>query len=175
MARLNHKTMLRKLLPSGLALMGPTFDKLIEALASEFSRIDELAVKFLEKEIPGDLEYQLEAWEKIVGLPDEFTSHLAPGNLEARNLAVVGKLSSVGGQSTEFWTTFLRRISSSKVEIKFFKPLRAGFTAGDYAFDEQWVFAFEVTNIKSSDLQLIKANVERFKQAHLAALFSEDN
>lgn len=174
MAILKHKEMLRNLLPPGMALMGEMFDKLIEALSVEFSIVDQLAKKFLEREIPGDLEYQLDAWEKIVGLPDEFSP--IDAGIESRNIAVVRKLSSISEQSNEYWTSLLRSISSSDIELKHFQPLRAGFFAGDYVFDDQWIFAFQVTNIKYSDLQNIKAIVERSKQAHIATLFSmEEN
>lgn len=172
MARLDHKKMLKNLLPSGKAYIGENLDKLIDALSKEFKRVDTLAIRLLTKEIPGGLVLQLQAWERIVGLSKSYTpNHFASQGSEERNRAVVGKLSSVGGQSEKYWLNYLKRTSKSDINFEFFKPMVTGFYAGDLLFDKSWSFAFQINEIAQEDLTIIKDNVEAFKQAHIAAIY----
>lgn len=88
----------------GLAHVVPpssTRAKLLEALGTEFARIDERFAVLLAESDPRTTAELLPEWENAFGLPGACTA-LAPSTI-LRRFALVAKLTSTGGQSASYF------------------------------------------------------------------------
>jgi uncharacterized protein YmfQ (DUF2313 family) len=141
----DHALAMRQLLPRGAAwdmAAGGTFARLIEALAAEFARIDARVLDLLDEADPRTALETLVDWERVAGLPDACTGQ--PDNVGERQVALLQKLTGIGGQRPEDFIELAARIGY-EIEITEHRPLRTGFRAGDPCNDEAWAHAWTVT------------------------------
>lgn len=141
----DHAQVLRQLLPRGPAWeFAPdgTFALLLEALAAEFARIDLRVLDLLDEADPRTALETLIDWERVAGLPDACTGQ--PDNVGERQVALLQKLTGIGGQSAADFIELAARIGY-EIEITEHPPLRTGFRTGDPCNDEAWAHAWTVT------------------------------
>lgn len=140
----DHAQALRQLLPRGPAWQfepGGTFARLLEALAAGIARIDERVIDLLDEADPRTALEMLIDWERVAGLPDACTG--APDNVGERQVALLQKLTGLGGQSPADFIELAARIGF-EIDIVEHGPLRTGFRVGDPANDEAWAHAWTV-------------------------------
>lgn len=93
---------LSELLPTGKAWEAVRCSKLLDAMATEFSRVEEKINIFLKLELDPRLSTELlPDWEVTLGIPDECTPE--DRTIEERREQVVQKLTSQGGLSAAYY------------------------------------------------------------------------
>lgn len=140
----DHAQVLRQLLPRGAAWdIAPdgTFARLLDALAAEFARVDARALDLLDEADPRTALETLTDWERVAGLPDSCTGQA--DNVGERRVALIEKLTSVGGQRPADFIELAARIGF-EIDIEEHRPLRTGFRVGDRCKDEAWAHAWTV-------------------------------
>lgn len=166
MDRLDYSDVLAKYFPHGKCFSGQNFKILLDGISQEFGRVHSYFEGIFKNEIPGAIKEKFGPWEKLLQISGGENE-----TIEVRNANIVAKLSAVGGQSDEFWSHYLRRISTSEIELENFEPLSVGFSVGATLYGQEWIFTTNVKNVKKKDLAVIKANLERFRQSHLACVY----
>lgn len=140
----DHAQALRQLLPRGAAWDfapdGP-FAQLLAALAAEFARIDARAVDLLDEADPRTALETLIDWERVAGLPDACTGE--PDNVGERHVALVQKLTGLGGQSPADFID-LAALIGFEIDIEEHRPMRVGARVGDRCKGEDWAHAWTV-------------------------------
>lgn len=169
----DYKKALIDLSPSGNCW--PTSDdsnwvKLLDALAQEFARVDGRAVDLYNEGFPDTSDELLANWERIVGLPDQFSDPDA--SLDERRAAVLFKLRARGGQTVEYYEGLLETLGY-RVQIIDATPFRAGIShADDFLFDATWVNIFLViVENPVSDPDNLEARITSLKPAHSKSVF----
>jgi uncharacterized protein YmfQ (DUF2313 family) len=95
---------LRGLLPKGPAWSrdpSSLLSRILTALAEELSRIDVRIENLIDEADPRTTLELISDWEALCGLPDGCTGPLS--GLAARRAAVVGRLTTIGGQSAAYY------------------------------------------------------------------------
>ncbi len=95
---------LQALLPQGQAWprdQEAVLTKLLAALAEELARVDRRGEDLLDEADPRTTSDLLTDWERVAGLPD--TCLTAGQTVEQRRAALVSKLTSLGGQSRQYF------------------------------------------------------------------------
>jgi uncharacterized protein YmfQ (DUF2313 family) len=102
---------LRGLLPKGPAWSrDPTslLSRILTALAEELSRIDVRIENLIDEADPRTTLELISDWEALCGLPDGCTGPLS--GLAARRAAVVGRLTTIGGQSAAYYVELAQNL-----------------------------------------------------------------
>jgi uncharacterized protein YmfQ (DUF2313 family) len=102
---------LRGLLPKGPAWSrDPTslLSRILTALAEELSRIDVRIENLIDEADPRTTLELTSDWEALCGLPDGCTGPLS--GLAARRAAVVGRLTTIGGQSAAYYVALAQSL-----------------------------------------------------------------
>lgn len=113
---------LQGLLPPGLAfnrVAASNLTKVLGVMAGELARIDARADDLRNEADPSEAVEMLEDWERALALPE--TCSNVVGTLQERILAVVDKLTRIGGQSVAYFTALAERMGYD-IEITEFHP-----------------------------------------------------
>lgn len=159
----DHAGSMHQLLPRGPAweiAPGGTFERLLLALAAELTRLDLRMLDLLEEADPAASLETLADWERVAGLPDACTG--TPDNIGERRVALVQKLSGVGGQRPADFVEVAARIGY-EIDITEHQPLRVGFRPGDRAKSVAWAFAWTVTVQPFDGLGNAATSIAHFK------------
>lgn len=135
---------LSQLLPRGAAWRfapGGIFSKLLLGLADEPARVEGRALDLVEEADPRTALELLPDWERAAGLPDPCTGD--PGGISERRAALVRKLTTTQSQSRASYIAMAAAIGFV-ITIEEYKPMRAGFRAGDRCNDLDWAFTWTV-------------------------------
>jgi uncharacterized protein YmfQ (DUF2313 family) len=79
----------------------PTFLKTLQAIATEFCRVEERTTDLLREADPRQSVELLDEWEALLGIPDECDEENP--SLSERRSHIVQKLTNVGGLSADFY------------------------------------------------------------------------
>ena len=130
-----YKSLIRSLLPSGKAWSfgnASIADKVFEAIATEFCRVEERVNDLLFEADPRQSIELLEEWERLVGLPDECSPEVE-NEIERRQL-VLQRLTQIGALNGDFYE-FIGQQLGFDITVTDVKAFRAGFArAGDRCF-----------------------------------------
>lgn len=155
--RPRYVALIKKLFPMGWAWnFGPTFKKLIEALAYEPARIEARAQDFIEELDPLTTFEMLDNWERLLGIPDECTP-AGEVSLFQRRVRVLQKLTTGGGQSRAFFKLIAAQLGydADIIDVKNYQDFRAGkgragdaltnsTTAGGGIGESGWAYTFQI-------------------------------
>lgn len=127
-----YKALIKSLFPSGWAWVaeaGSFFDKFIESLCIEPSRIEDRAMKFLNEMDPNRTFEMLDNWERLLGIPDECTR---PGELTLleRRTRILQKLTLGGGQNAAFFVLLAKQLGydTEVFDIINYRDFRVGIS-----------------------------------------------
>ncbi|MBI0530103.1 YmfQ family protein [Sphingomonas sp. TX0522] len=139
-----YRDQLAQLLPLGRAwtrAADSVMGRLLAALADELARVDGRAADLLDEADPRTTLELLADWERVAGLPDNCTG--TSGTVGERRIALLSKLTQIGGQSIPAMTMLAARLGYV-VEIGEFAPAAVGFDAGDELTGDAWAHAWLV-------------------------------
>lgn len=192
MTAADYLRQLQALLPPGPAW--PRGDEsivggLLAALAAELARIDGRAGQLLEEADPRATAELFLDWERVAGLPDAcvlaFDGEQA---IAQRRTALIGKLTTVGGQSPDYYIGLAAAIGYA-VTITEFAEHSVNDDVEHPLYGAAWNFAWQVnaalnsiTEITVDDTvedplaawgnALLECVINRLKPAHTTVLFS---
>lgn len=186
-----YTSMFKDLLPVGLAWPRQEPTKLtqtIECYAIEAQRVDERVADLLRESYPLTCAELLPEWEKMTGLPESCSN--VTQTFQQRREAVHRKLSSIGGQSVNFYINAAAQIGY-EITITEFRPFRVGENAaGDPVNGEDWANTCQVNApettirefragegtagepLRNWGNELLECVITRIKPAHTIVLFS---
>lgn len=132
------------LLPQGAAWpreSDATLTKLLNAFADELARIDGRALTLIEEADPRTTNELLGDWERVAGLPD--TCVAGTLGTAQRIAALVTKLTTVGGQSREYYIALAAKLGYT-ITITEFVPFTVASRIDTPIRGELWRFAWQV-------------------------------
>jgi uncharacterized protein YmfQ (DUF2313 family) len=137
--------MLQALLPGGPAWAvepGSVLSHVLLGVAEELARVTARGEALLEEADPRTALELLEDWERVLGLPDSCLLAI-PDSLSERRVLVAQKARALGGQTPQFFIDLAATLGYA-VTITEFRPLYAGFAAGDPCCGDAWAYAWQV-------------------------------
>lgn len=142
---LDYKNLVFSLLPRGRAWNreAQVLGQLVEGASKEFQQADQRALQLLFESDPRTTNELLDAWEKLLGLPDQCTP---TGNLtlvERRNL-VLQKLVSRGSQTKQFFVDLAKSLGyeiTVNDVLEYQEFVAGGFTGGSLS-NGPWIHTF---------------------------------
>lgn len=141
-----YAQLLKDLLPPGLAFPrepGTDIERFLQGAAVELARVDARAESLAVEVNPATTTELLTDWERAAGLPDRCAGVLEE-TLQGRRNALLAKLTSIGGQSIEYFISVARALGY-EISISEFRPFRAGLSrAGDPLTNGKWRFVWRV-------------------------------
>lgn len=141
-----YRDYLKALLPPGLAFprdRGTRIDTLLDGMAQELERIDARGEALVAEALPSSTTELLPDWERVAGLPDN-CSGLLGETLAARRADLIAKLTSIGGQSIQYFIDVAAALGYT-ITIEEFRPFRAGISvAGDPLTNDDWAFTWRI-------------------------------
>lgn len=182
---------LQSLLPQGQAWprdSEATLTQLLAALAEEFSRVDRRGEDLVNEADPRNTSDLLPDWERIAGLPD--TCLTAGQTIEQRRAALVSKLTSLGGQSRQYFIDIAAALGYPGATIDEFRPMNCNDDCNDAVASEADRFAWRINlpslggaivmncNSTCNDAlqawgdEVIECRINHFKPAHTTAIFA---
>jgi uncharacterized protein YmfQ (DUF2313 family) len=181
---------LKALLP-----FGPAWDldndsmasKQIDAWSQEFARVQARADALGEEADPRITYELLPDYERIFGLPTDCMSGVNQ-TLQQRHNALVSQMTSVGGQSRQYFID-LAAAAGFAITITEFTPFTVGMTVADPLYGTDWRFAWQVNASLNTVTHftvasgvnealgtwgnnLLECLINRYKPAHTIAIFS---
>lgn len=134
----SYADQLRALLPTGAAW--PTdpdsnLGQLLAGIAEELARVDARSEALLDEADPRTTLELLGDWERVAGLPDACFGQ--PDNIPERQVAVVSRISGVGGQSRAYFSELAASLGYV-VTIDEFRPFRCGDVCGGRTYGAEW-------------------------------------
>lgn len=142
---------LQALLPTGAAWTrspDATLTRLLAGLAAEFARVDARAEALLVEIDPARTYELLTDWERVLGLPDGCTP--VSGTEAERRVALVQKLTSVGGQTPAFYVAMAATLGF-EIEIHEFDPDVDLYAPGLDISGGRWRFVWRVHVLTQTD------------------------
>jgi len=137
---------LQALLPTGLAWpreADATLTKLLTGLSVELARVDARAMRLWEEADPRTADELLDAWERMLGLPDECMAGLALSLLERRRLAHQ-RLVEQGGQSAAYFMGLATLLGEPGCTVTEFRPMNCNDDCNDALFSDADRFYWRV-------------------------------
>lgn len=188
----DYRRLLLQLLPQGMAwprASDSTLARFLDAVAVEFSRVDQRAGALFAEVLPATTSELLEEWERVAGLPDPCVAD-QPQTLQSRRAALVARLAGTGGQSIDYFIGLAADLGYT-ITIEEFRPFRVGaavvgdsLTNGDWAHTwringpEVTVTAFRVGQsvvgepLRAWGNELLECRISGLKPAHTVLLFA---
>lgn len=167
---IDYENLLVKLLPTGMAWVGDRIKALSKSYAPECSRADTMIQSLFSESLPSTATECISEWETLVGITSESSVDLA-----TRRQNVIARLNAIGGQSKAYFLNIITSLGYSATITDDFPVLRAGFRAGDLAYDSDWLFAFRVAVITSNQTiaqERIEPLILKLKPAHTVCFFT---
>lgn len=140
-----YRDALAGLLPTGAAwakASDSTLMLLLMALGAEFERLNGRASQLLAETIPSSTTELLPDWERNFGLPEECV--VAAQTVLERRMAFEAKLTSMGGQSRDFFIGLAATLGYGVVTIDEFTSLAAATAAGITFTGDDWAHTWRV-------------------------------
>lgn len=187
-----YREQLKSLLPPGKAFPrdpGTTLHDLLDGMSVELARVDGRASGLPQEANPASSAEMLSDWERVAGLPDKCAGTLEE-TLQGRRSALLAKLTSTGGQSTEYFIQIAASLGYT-VTIEVFRPFRVGRSrAGDSLTNGPWAFTWLVRapevsatsfrvgqsavgeRLRTWGNDTLECKLNQLKPAHTIALFA---
>lgn len=183
---------LQALLPPGPAWSrddAATITHLLGALALELARVDGRAWQILEEADPRTVAELFGDWERVAGLPAACAVAFGGTQTVAqRRAALVGKLTTLGGQSPAYYVGLAAALGYA-ITITEFHAHTVGDDVDYPLYGEAWNFAWQVNAALNTVTEitvestvddplaawgnaLLECVINRLKPAHTAVLFS---
>lgn len=189
----NYLQQLQGLLYRGKAWsreVGTVITNLLNGIAEEFSRIDFRLDDALLEADPRTTTELIADWERVAGLPDICVT--IDQTLEQRRLALVSKLTMIGGQSRQYFIDLAASMGYPGATIDEYNTFNCGESGcGDPLWSEADRFVWQINlpsdgattffkvgeSVTSEPLQAwgdeaIECRINRFKPAHTTAIFA---
>jgi uncharacterized protein YmfQ (DUF2313 family) len=143
-----YLSMLQALLPSGMAWPrdpDAVLTNLLRAWSDEFAREGARIDDLLNESIPVNVRELLTDWERVLALPDSCTAALNL-SIDQRRAAVVAKITSVGGQSRQFFIDLAASLGFPGATIDEFRPMTCNDTCNDaiFSLDDRYVWRINI-------------------------------
>ena len=176
--------------------LGPAWPKdespltrLLDGLAQELARVDGRALQLLEEADPRTTAELFADWERVAGLPDACAVAFGGDQTTAqRRSALVGKLTTLGGQSAAYYVG-LAAVLGYAITVEDFTEHTVEDDVEHPFYGAAWAFAWKVnaalnavTEITVEDSvedpiaswgsALLECVINRLKPAHTTVLFS---
>lgn len=183
---------LQALLPPGPAWSkeddAPT-SRLLGALAAELARVDGRAWQLIEEADPRTTAELFLDWERVAGLPDACAEAFGgEQTMEQRRNALVGRLTTLGGQSPEYFIGLAAALGYA-ITITEFRVHTVEDDVEHPLYDEAWNFAWQINAALNSVTEitvdstvedplaawgnaLLECVIERLKPAQSIVIFS---
>lgn len=171
---------LKQLLPSGKLWNlepGSVLSKLLLGTSEELARVDARGADLVEESDPRTATETLDAWERMLGLPDGDVL-VVPGTTAARRQAVVSKLLKTGGQSRAYYIQLAAACGYTVTiydtyGLELFRVNRQRM--GDRLLGAAWAHTWKVTVQPPAGSALTHAELERILRrvapAHTVVIF----
>lgn len=184
---------LRALLPPGPAWYaenGSSLNNLLDSFAAEFARIDARIEVLLDEADPRSTTELLADWERLAVLPDVCVT--IDQTIEQRRLALVSKLTMIGGQSRQYFIDIAASMGYQNATIEEYNTFNCGESGcGDALWSEADRFVWQI-NLPSDGAityfrtgesgageplqawgdEAIECRINRFKPAHTTVVFA---
>lgn len=139
-----YLSMLQALLPIGMAWPrdpDAVLTNLLRAWADEFAREGLRVEGLLNESIPGNARELLTDWERVLALPDSCTAAVDL-SIDQRRAAVRSKITSIGGQSRQFFIDLAASLGFPGATIDEFRPMTCNDTCNDVlnSADDRYVW-----------------------------------
>lgn len=182
---------LQALLPQGPAWPreASPLTRLLTGLAQELGRVDGRAMTLLEEADPRTTAELFADWERVGGLPDACAQAFGGDQTRAqRRAALVGKLTTLGGQSAAYYVGLAAALGYA-ITVEDFRPHTVRDPVNHPLYGSAWAFAWQVNTalntvtkhtvrgpvsdpLASWGTALLECVIQRLKPAHTTVLFS---
>lgn len=183
---------LQSLLPPGPAWPkddAATITRLLAALSGELARVDGRATQLVEEADPRTVAELFADWERVAGLPDACAEAFGGTQTTVqRRAALVGKLTTLGGQSAAYYIGLAAALGYA-ITITEFRKHTVRSAVNYPLYSDAWAFAWQVNaalntftrfNVKSRvndplaswGNALLECVISRLKPAHTHVLFA---
>ncbi len=146
----DYKQQLKTLLPTGhlwtLLKDSVLFDKLLEAAAAEYARINGRSDLLVNETDPRSVLELLTEYESFAGLPDACIG--AQDTLSQRRDLLQFKLTNLGGQSRQFYIDLSTKLGFS-ISIYEYKQHTVGMAVNHAVNGEDWNYVWQVDQLLS--------------------------
>jgi len=159
--------------------------KILYNFADEFARVDIRIDDLLNEADPRTTFELLTDWERVCGLPDGCVGE--QDGLQARRAAVLGRLTSIGGQSIDYFESLAATIGYT-ITITEYEVHDCEDDCDTQINEETWAYVFDVnaatTTVRELDCEddcdtalaiwgnaLLECMINRLKPAHTLAIF----
>ncbi len=186
-----YREQLTALAPPGRAVPDQSdsnWQRLLQALAEEYSRVDGRLQALLKEGNPESTNELLPDWERLLDLPGPCDT--LPETIQERRLAAHGKLIRVGGANPRYFIELAQSLGYD-ITITEFRPFRAGFSAaGDSLTNDEWLHHWMVNAAETAVVEFsagqsaagepvrswgedqLECPVQQLKPAHTVVNFS---
>lgn len=163
--------------------------RLLGAIAAELARVDGRAQRLVEEADPRTVAALFADWESVAGLPDSCAAAFGGDQTMAqRRTALVGRLTTLGGQSPAYFIGLAAAIGYA-ITITEFSAHTVNDDVEYPLYDAAWNFAWQVNSalntitditvdstvedpIAAWGNALLECVINRLKPAHTTVLFS---
>jgi uncharacterized protein YmfQ (DUF2313 family) len=160
------------LLPKGVLWAcesSTTLYKLLDALAQELQRVEDLALELIEEADPRTTTNLLDDWERVAGLPSDCWT---PTTEADRRTALVAKLATRGSQALQFYVDQAALIGYDVlIERHPYSPFVAGSLCGTPIWGNEWRFVIRMIAFSGDQDAYLKCWFRHWLQAHTAMEF----
>lgn len=188
----DYLNQLQALLPPGPAWprdADAPLTRLLDALSVELARVDGQAWRLVEEADPRTTAELFLDWERVAALPDPCAEAFGgEQTMSQRRAALVGRLTTLGGQSPAYFIGVAAAIGYA-ITITEFPRFTVNSAVSEAIYGGAWNFAWQVNaalntvttfNVKSTVADplaawgnaLLECVIERLKPAHTDVLFS---
>ncbi|TFW71409.1 hypothetical protein C3Y98_04705 [Methylotenera oryzisoli] len=182
---------LQALLPQGPAWPreeGALNTKLLDAWSAELARVDARIEALINEADPRVTSELLADWEALAGLPDPCVT--VDQTVDQRRLALVSKLTNLGGQSRQYFINLATSMGYADATIDEYKPMNCNDNCNDALYSDNdrfyWTMNLPsdggifIANCQSpcdSPLQswgdeAIECRINKYKPAHTTVIFA---
>ena len=180
------------LLPTGLAWPrddDATLTKLLGGLAGELARVDGRARTLVEEADPRTAAELFADWERVAGLPDACAIAFGGDqNVAQRRAALVGRLTTLGGQSAAYYIGLAAAMGYA-ITVTDFTEHTVVDDVEHPMYDSAWAFVWQVNAALNTVIEitvespvdepiaswgnaLLECVIRRLAPAHTSVLFS---
>lgn len=192
LTEIDYLRQLQALLPPGPAWPADDttiLSRLLESLAAELARVDGRALQLVEEADPRTVAELFADWERVAGLPDVCVQALGVDQtLAQRRAALVGRLTTLGGQSPAYFIGLAAALGYA-ITITEFRAHSVNDDVEHPLYGDAWIFAWQVNSALNTVTELtvdstvdeplatwgnalLECVINRLKPAHTAVLYS---
>lgn len=143
--------------------------KLLDALAQEFQRVEDMALELIEEMDPRTTDGLLDDWERVAGLPGTCWT---PTTDDERRTALHAKLTTRGSQREQFYLDQADTIGYLVAIARHpYSPFAAGSLCGTPIYGNEWRFVWRVYAIEGTEDDHLMCVFRQWTQAHTAVEF----